>query len=84
MAALVVMPLLARAKGEVARQLSSTALHADAKQTDFRKYLAAIVLGGLAFNACLCWWWADPLAGLIMAPIIAREGVTAFQGKNLR
>ena len=81
-AALVAMPLLARAKREVARQLSSAALHADAKQTDFCMYLAAIVLGGLALNLWLGWWWADPLAGLIMVPIIAREGGTASQGKT--
>ena len=81
-AALVAMPLLARAKRELARQLSSAALHADAKQTDFCMYLAAIVLGGLALNLLLGWWWADPLAGLVMVPIIAREGVTALQGKT--
>src|ERR1017187_10443391 len=69
-AALVVIPLLARAKRDVARQLGSTALHADAKQADFCMYLAAIVLGGLALNLWLGWWWADPVTGLIMVPII--------------
>jgi divalent metal cation (Fe/Co/Zn/Cd) transporter len=80
-ASLVVMPLLAHAKRGVARQLSSAALHADAKQADFCMYLAAIVLGGLALNLWLGWWWADPLAGLIMVPIIAREGWSSLQGK---
>jgi divalent metal cation (Fe/Co/Zn/Cd) transporter len=80
-ASLVVMPLLARAKRGVARQLGSAALHADAKQADFCMYLAAIVLGGLAFNFWLGWWWADPLAGLIMVPIIAHEGWSALRGK---
>jgi divalent metal cation (Fe/Co/Zn/Cd) transporter len=80
-ASLVAMPLLARAKRGVARQLGSAALHADAKQADFCMYLAAIVLGGLGLNLWLGWWWADPLAGLIMVPIIAREGWSALQGK---
>ena len=81
-AALVAMPLLARAKQDVARQLGSGALHADAKQADFCMFLAAIVLGGLALNLWLGWWWADPLAGLIMVPIIAREGWSSLQGKT--
>ena len=80
-ASLVAMPLLAHAKGNVAQQLGSAALHADAKEADFCMYLAAIVLGGLALNLWLGWWWADPLAGLIMVPIIAREGWTSLQGK---
>jgi len=80
--ALVVMPLLARAKRDVARQLDSAALHADAKQADFCMYLAAIVLSGLALNLWLGWWWADPVAGLIMVPIIAREGWSALRGKT--
>jgi divalent metal cation (Fe/Co/Zn/Cd) transporter len=81
-AALVVMPLLARAKRDVARQLSSAALHADAKQTELCMYLAAIVLGGLVLNLWLGWWWADPAAGLIMVPLIVKEGVAAFRGES--
>jgi divalent metal cation (Fe/Co/Zn/Cd) transporter len=80
-AALVAMPLLAGAKRGVARQLGSAALHADAKQADFCMYLAAILLGGLALNLWLGWWWADPLAALLMVPIIAREGWSSLQGK---
>jgi divalent metal cation (Fe/Co/Zn/Cd) transporter len=77
---LVVMPLLARAKRCVAARLQSRALHADSRQTDLCAYLSAITLGGLALNAFLGWWWADPVAALIMVPIISREGVEAFRG----
>ena len=45
-------------------------------------YLSAILLGGLALNALLGWWWADPVAALVMVPIIAKEGVEALQGKS--
>src|SRR5437899_736247 len=69
---LVVMPLLSRAKRKVGRALSSAAMHADAKQTEFRTYLSAILLAGLLLNALLGWWWADPAAALIMVPIIAQ------------
>lgn len=81
-ASLVVMPSLVRAKRRVARQLKSAALHADAKQTELCTYLSAILLGGLALNALLGWWWADPVAALVMVPIIAKEGVEALQGKS--
>src|SRR6266550_3790881 len=72
---LVVMPLLSRAKKKVGNSLSSAAMHADAKQTDFCVYLSAILLVGLLLNAGLGWWWADPIAALVMVPIIAKEGI---------
>ena len=79
---LVVMPLLARAKRRVASGLSSRALHADATQTDLCMYLSAILLGGLVLNALVGWWWADPLAALVMTPIIAREGVAGLRAEH--
>jgi divalent metal cation (Fe/Co/Zn/Cd) transporter len=79
---LIVMPLLARAKRRVAAQIGSSALTADAKQTEFCTYLSAILLCGLLLNALLGWWWADPAAGLLMVPIIVKEGRGALQGKT--
>jgi len=78
----IVMPLLARAKRKVAVAISSNALHADSRQTDLCAYLSAIVLVGLSLNAFLGWWWADPVAGLLMVPIIANEGRDALRGKD--
>ncbi len=79
---LVVMPLLARAKRRVAAQMRSEAMKADSRQTDFCAYLSAILLGGLLLNKFLGWWWADPAAALVMVPIIAREGVSSFRGRD--
>ena len=79
---LVVMPLLARAKRRVAARLNSSALHADSRQTDLCALLSAILLGGLLLNALLGWWWADPVAALLMAPIIVREGLVALRGET--
>jgi divalent metal cation (Fe/Co/Zn/Cd) transporter len=79
---LIVMPLLARAKRRVAAAITSRALVADSRQTDICAYLSAILLGGLALNALFDWWWADPIAALIMVPIIAREGLEAWQGEE--
>ena len=81
LAALVVMPLLGRAKRRVAAQLSSGALHSDSRQADFCAYLSAILLAGLLLHAWLGWWWADPAAALVMVPIIAREGVQGLRGE---
>lgn len=78
---LVVMPLLSRAKRRVGDKLASAAMRADAKQTEFCTYLSAILLGGLLLNSTLGLWWADPVAALIMVPIIAKEGYEGLQGK---
>jgi divalent metal cation (Fe/Co/Zn/Cd) transporter len=75
------MPLLSRAKRRVGRAMGSSAMHADAKQTEFCTYLSAILLVGLLLNAFLGWWWADPLAALIMVPIIAKEGFDGVRGR---
>ncbi len=79
---IIVMPLLARAKRQVAANLNSRAMQADSRQTDICAYLSAILLIGLGLNALFGWWWADPIAGLIMIPIIAKEGIEALQGKT--
>ncbi len=81
-AAVIVMPLLGRAKRKVARELHSRALHADSRQADFCLYLSAILLMGLFLRWLLGWWWADAVAALIMVPIIAREGVQGLRGKT--
>jgi len=78
---LVVMPLLSRAKRKVGRALGSAAMHADAKQTEFCTYLSAILLAGVLLNPFFGLWWADPVAALIMVPIIAKEGIEGLQGK---
>ena len=79
---LVIMPLLVRAKRKVARGIKSSALMADSKQTELCTYLSAILLAGLLLNALLGWWWADPVAALIMVPIIVKEGIEALRGET--
>lgn len=79
---LIIMPLLVRAKRKVARSINSGALMADSKQTELCTYLSAILLGGLLLNALLGWWWADPVAALIMVPIVVKEGIEALRGET--
>ena len=77
----IVMPVLARAKRRVARAMTSRALEADAMQTSLCAYLSVIALAGVALNTALGWWWADPVAALLMVPIIAKEGVEGVRGE---
>jgi divalent metal cation (Fe/Co/Zn/Cd) transporter len=79
---LLIMPVLARAKRKVANGLGSKALEADSRQTDLCAYLSGLLLLGLALNAVLGWWWADPAAALAMVPIIATEGLRALRGEE--
>jgi len=81
-ASLVVMPILSRAKrksGPV--PLGSAAMHADAKQTNFAPTCPPSCSWACLLNALFGLWWADPLAALIMVPIITKEGIEGLQGK---
>jgi divalent metal cation (Fe/Co/Zn/Cd) transporter len=81
---LVVMPLLARAKLRVSASLGSRALRADAHETIICAWLSATTLLGLALNAALGWWWADPVSALGMVPLITREGLEAWRSEPPR
>ena len=77
--ALIVMPLLARAKLRTAAALDSRALRTDAHEAIVCAWLAFTALLGLVLNATLGWWWADPAAALVMLPLIVREGLEALR-----
>ena len=83
-AALIVMPVLSRAKRRTAKTTGNLALGADAVQSATCAYLAALTLGGLALNAAFQIRWIDPLAGLLAVPIICIEGKRALKGTPCR
>lgn len=74
----LVMPLLARAKRQVARRLDSAAISADAAESQLCMWLSAAVLIGLTANRLAGWWWLDPAAGLIVAAAAVWEGRRAW------
>ncbi len=78
---LLIMPALSWAQRRTGRQLGSATVVADSKQTLLCTYLSAVLLVGLLLNATLGWWWADPLAGLVIAALALREGVEAWRGQ---
>ncbi len=79
--AAVVMPWLARQKRQLSLVTASAALRADAAESAICGYLALIALAGLAVNAIWGVRWADPVAALLLLPLIVREGLEAMRGK---
>ena len=77
---LVIMPLLSLAERRAGRELGSATAVADSKQTLICAYLSAAVLIGLIVNSLFGWWWADALAGLVIAGFAIREGIEAWRG----
>src|SRR5712692_2976549 len=76
---LVVMPLLAMCKKNIATEINSRALRADALETLACSYLSLSLLIGLGANALFGWWWADPIAALAMVYFLIKEGWEAVE-----
>lgn len=79
---LIVMPILAWGKLRAAEKINSPALRSEAKETIACTILSFVLLLGLAVNATLGWWWADPLAGLLMIPWLIKEGIEGIKGEG--
>jgi divalent metal cation (Fe/Co/Zn/Cd) transporter len=79
-AALVVMPILAWFKRRLGRKTNNRALVADSVQSATCAYLAAVTLVGLALNAAFHIRWIDPVAALVVLPILVVEGRRALRG----
>ena len=79
---LLVMPVLSAAQRRAGRELGSISAVADSKQTLLCTYLSAVLLVGLGLNSLLGWWWADPIAALVIAAVAVREGRGAWRGDS--
>ena len=80
-AATAIMPWLAKEKRKLSAITGSAALRADAAESALCAYLALIALVGLGINAIWHLRWADPIAALVIVPLILREGWEAMRGK---
>ena len=78
-ASLTIMPCISIMQRRTGRALGSNAVYADGTQTLLCTYLSAVLLAGLILNATLGWSWADPIAGLVIAAVAAREGIEAWK-----
>lgn len=77
-AAALIMPLLWRGKLRIAKQIRSAALKADAACSVTCAYMSITLLIGLMLNRLFGWWWADPLAALVLIYFLLQEGREAF------
>jgi divalent metal cation (Fe/Co/Zn/Cd) transporter len=79
--ATIIMPVLAKEKRRLSALTGSAALRADAAESTLCAYLSIIALMGLAVHAIWHLAWADPVAALIITPLIAREAREALRGE---
>jgi divalent metal cation (Fe/Co/Zn/Cd) transporter len=78
----LLMPILGRAKQQVGGGLGSLATSSEGRQNVLCAYLSLAVLVGLAANALLGWWWADPLVALAVAVVVVQAGSGTWRGQT--
>jgi divalent metal cation (Fe/Co/Zn/Cd) transporter len=79
--AAAIMPWLTKEKRRLSAITGSAALRADAAQSGLCAYLSVVALIGLGINAIWHIRWADPVAALVIVPLILWEGREAMRGK---
>jgi divalent metal cation (Fe/Co/Zn/Cd) transporter len=77
--ALAVMVPVAIAQRHTGTALNNEVLVAQSKETWISNYLSISLLIGLGANALLGWWWADPVAALVISAVAVREGIEAWR-----
>ena len=82
-ASLIIMPVLFYLKYRTGRSMGSASLMADSKQTLACAVLYVALLVGLLLNYFFGLWQADPLIGLVIAALLAREGYQALKEERL-
>lgn len=73
-----VMFALAAGKTRTGRALRNPVLTTEGKVTFIDGILAVAVLAGISLNAAVGWWWADPVAGLVIVYYATREAHHIF------
>jgi divalent metal cation (Fe/Co/Zn/Cd) transporter len=79
----ILMPWLARAKRALAPALGSQAVSADAQQTSLCALLSAVLIVGLGLNTLFGWWWADPMAALVIGALALETGRRVWRAESL-
>ena len=82
LASAVVMTALYIGKMRIAVRMQSWSLRAEAMETLFCDIQDLAILIGLALNALLAWWWADPVASWILIPFLINEGRENLSGHD--
>jgi divalent metal cation (Fe/Co/Zn/Cd) transporter len=82
-ASVVFMPRLAKAKRVLAPALGSQAVSADAQQTSLCALLSAVLIVGVGLNTLFGWWWADPVAALVIGVLALEAGRRVWRSESL-
>jgi divalent metal cation (Fe/Co/Zn/Cd) transporter len=82
-ASVILMPRLARAKRALAPALGSQAVSADAQQTSLCALLSAVLIVGVGLNTVFGWWWADPVAALVIGALALEAGRRVWRAESL-
>ena len=82
LSSIVFMPLFGYAKKRIGNELSSAATAGEGTQNILCAYLSVAILVGLAANALLGWWWADPLVALLVAVVAVQAGLRTWRGEG--
>jgi cation diffusion facilitator family transporter len=81
-ASMLIMPVISILKKRIGKEIGSKALVADAKETMVCATLSVALLLGLGFNAIFGWWWADPIAGMLIVLFLVKEGLEQWREAN--
>jgi divalent metal cation (Fe/Co/Zn/Cd) transporter len=82
-ASVLLMPRLARAKRALAPALGSQAVSADAQQTSLCALLSGVLIVGVGLNTVFGWWWADPVAALLIGALALEAGRRTWRAESL-
>jgi divalent metal cation (Fe/Co/Zn/Cd) transporter len=80
---LIVMPFVSRKEHSLSHEIGSRSLEAESRETLMCTYLSAALLLGLGANALFGWWWADPIAALVIVGFLVKEGWEALTRREL-
>ena len=80
---LIVMPFVSHKEHSLSHEIGSRSLEAESRETLMCTYLSAALLIGLGANALLGWWWADPIAALVIVVFLVKEGWEALTRREL-
>lgn len=76
------MPFLGRMKRRIGVALNSRATAKEGQQNVLCAYLSVGVLLGLAANALLGWWWADPVVAIVVAIVVVQSGFNTWHARS--
>lgn len=82
LSSITVMPIFSKYRHNLGHEIKSKSLVADSKQTLLCVYMSYALLGGVGLNYLFGWWWADPVAGLIIVGVAVQEGINSLKGKE--